>query len=59
MRDKEEENMKIEERGDNLMQEEERQTGTVKAHVYKTYWRAVGTCLSTLVLVTLFFMQGL
>ena len=40
------------------MEEEEKETGVVKLAVYKEYWRAVGMCLSPLVLVSLFLMQG-
>ncbi|BFZ12259.1 hypothetical protein BsWGS_15298 [Bradybaena similaris] len=43
---------------DNLIQEEERQTGSVKADVYKNYWKNVGVCLSPLVLIMMFFMQA-
>ncbi|CAL1534987.1 unnamed protein product [Lymnaea stagnalis] len=46
------------EKGNNLVQEEDQEKGAVKGFVYKTYWRAVGSCLSPLVLVTLFLMQA-
>lgn len=51
-------NIVTEQLGDSLVLEEERQKGVVKGIVYKSYWRSVGTCLSPLVLLTLFFMQG-
>ena len=41
-----------------LVQEEEQDTGVIKMDVYNAYWRAVGGCLATLVLLSLFFMQG-
>ena len=41
-----------------LVQEEEKDTGVIKTHVYGAYWRAVGGCLATMVLLSLFFMQG-
>ena len=41
-----------------LVAEEEKDTGVVKGHVYKSYWTAVGSCLSSLVLLALFLMQG-
>ncbi|CAG5133932.1 unnamed protein product [Candidula unifasciata] len=47
-----------EEAEDKLIQEEERQTGSVKADVYKNYWKNVGVCLSPMVLMTMFFMQA-
>ena len=47
-----------EEQETSLMEEEEKETGVVKLAVYKEYWRAVGMCLSPLVLVSLFLMQG-
>ena len=43
---------------DNLVQEEDRKTGVIKGDVYKTYWFAIGSCLTPLVLIALFFMQG-
>ncbi len=46
------------EEGGPLVQEEEQETGTVKLHVYKSYWNAVGACLSPLILLSLFLMQG-
>ena len=44
--------------GDTLVQEEEKDTGIVKLHVYKSYWVAVGHCLATMVLLFIFLMQG-
>ncbi|KAH9493041.1 Multidrug resistance-associated protein 7 [Bulinus truncatus] len=41
-----------------LVEEEEKETGVVKGAVYKAYWNAVGSCLSTMVLVSLFLMQA-
>ena len=41
-----------------LMQEEEKDTGVVKLHVYKSYWIAVGRILAPMILVSLFLMQG-
>jgi hypothetical protein len=43
---------------DALVQEEEKETGVVKGHVYWTYWLAVGRCLAPLVLLSIFLMQG-
>ncbi|XP_005104371.1 multidrug resistance-associated protein 7 isoform X2 [Aplysia californica] len=43
---------------ENLVKEEGREKGVVKAAVYKSYWLAVGTCLSPSVLLALFFMQA-
>ena len=42
-----------------LVEEEEKDTGVVKLHVYNAYWKAVGSCLSPLVLLALLLMQGL
>lgn len=44
--------------GANLMEEEERAEGVVKLAVYSAYWKAVGACLSPMVLLALFLMQG-
>lgn len=41
-----------------LVGEEKMETGVVRLTVYKTYWRAVGTYLGPLILISLFFMQG-
>ncbi|XP_013401317.1 multidrug resistance-associated protein 7 [Lingula anatina] len=41
-----------------LVQEEEKDTGIVKFHVYQAYWKAVGHCLAPLILISLFLMQG-
>ena len=45
--------------GDTLVEEEEKDTGVVKLHVYKAYWHAVGSCLALMVLLSLWFMQGI
>ena len=44
--------------GGQLVEEEEKDEGVVKLDVYKSYWLAVGSCLSPLVLFSLFLMQG-
>ena len=44
--------------GGQLVQEEEKDEGVVKLDVYKSFWLAVGSCLSPLVLFSLFLMQG-
>jgi len=41
-----------------LVEEEGKETGSVKLGVYQTYWRAVGACLAPAVLLSLFLMQG-
>ncbi|XP_071834475.1 ATP-binding cassette sub-family C member 10-like isoform X2 [Apostichopus japonicus] len=41
-----------------LVQDEEKETGVVKVHVYKAYWRAVGSVLAWIVLISLFLMQA-
>ena len=41
-----------------LTQEEEKEAGVVRMHVYKSYWRAVGSCLAPIVLLALALMQG-
>ncbi|KAK3603062.1 hypothetical protein CHS0354_015755 [Potamilus streckersoni] len=41
-----------------LVEEEEKETGTVKMTVYSAYWKAVGTCLASMVLLALFLMQA-
>lgn len=41
-----------------LVQVEEKDSGVVKLHVYKSYWKAVGQCLGLAVLISLFLMQG-
>ncbi len=46
------------EEGGGLVQDEEKDTGVVKLDVYRSYWYAVGACLSPLVLFSLFLMQG-
>jgi len=42
-----------------LVNEEEKETGVVKGDVYWSYWVAVGRCLTAMVLISIFFMQGL
>ena len=44
--------------GADLVEEEEQDAGVVKGHVYATYWKAVGKCLSPMVLLSLLLMQG-
>ena len=41
-----------------LVKEEEKEVGVVKLHVYKSYWLAIGHCLATSILLSLFLMQG-
>lgn len=41
-----------------LVKEEEKEVGVVKLHVYKSYWLAIGNCLATSILLSLFLMQG-
>ncbi len=41
-----------------LVEEEVKDVGVVKLHVYKAYWRAVGNVLAPSVLIALFLMQG-
>ncbi|KAK3092515.1 hypothetical protein FSP39_003868 [Pinctada imbricata] len=41
-----------------LVEDEEKETGVVRLSVYKAYWRAVGQCLSPMVLSALFLMQA-
>ncbi|XP_066282147.1 ATP-binding cassette sub-family C member 10-like [Branchiostoma lanceolatum] len=41
-----------------LVQEEEREVGSVAFQVYRSYWQAVGACLAPSVLVALFLMQA-
>lgn len=41
-----------------LIREEECNKGTVKFHIYKSYWNAIGNCLSFSVLLSFFFMQA-
>ncbi|XP_041353425.1 ATP-binding cassette sub-family C member 10-like [Gigantopelta aegis] len=43
---------------DNLVEEERKEKGVVNLHVYKSYWKAIGMCLSPLILLALFFMQA-
>eukprot|EP00058_Branchiostoma_floridae_P004581 XP_002590069.1 hypothetical protein BRAFLDRAFT_83311 [Branchiostoma floridae] len=44
-------------REESLVQEEEREVGSVAFQVYRSYWQAVGACLAPSVLVALFLMQ--
>jgi ATP-binding cassette subfamily C (CFTR/MRP) protein 10 len=41
-----------------LMEEEERAEGAVQLSVYGAYWKAVGRCLSPLIILALLLMQG-
>lgn len=41
-----------------LVEKEEKETGVVKLTVYSAYWKAVGICLSPIILLVLFLMQG-
>ena len=41
-----------------LTEEEEKEAGVVRMHVYKSYWVAVGSCLAPMVLLALALMQG-
>ncbi|XP_078671973.1 ATP-binding cassette sub-family C member 10-like [Branchiostoma floridae x Branchiostoma belcheri] len=45
-------------REQSLVQEEEREVGSVAFQVYRSYWQAVGACLAPSVLVALFLMQA-
>ena len=54
-----EEEVAGEETDGGIMEQEEKEKGVVKLAVYSTYWKAVGSCLSALVLLSLFLMQGL
>lgn len=47
-----------ENRDEGLVKEEEKEVGVVKLHVYKSYWLAIGHCLATSILLSLFLMQG-
>jgi ABC-type multidrug transport system ATPase subunit len=51
--------MKYTEKGDNIMQVEERNTGGINLAVYKTYFRAAkGSILIPVLFTSLVFMQG-
>ena len=41
-----------------LVKEEEKEVGVVAFSVYKSYWLAVGTLLTPIILLSLFLMQG-
>ena len=41
-----------------LVKEEEKEVGAVALHVYKSYWLAIGNCLATAILISMFLMQG-
>lgn len=41
-----------------LVKEEEKEVGAVAFHVYKSYWLAIGNCLATAILISMFLMQG-
>ncbi|XP_070569620.1 ATP-binding cassette sub-family C member 10-like [Ptychodera flava] len=47
----------VEENG-NLIEEETKEVGVVKVHVYWSYWKAVGMCLAPSILLSLFLMQA-
>ena len=47
-----------ENKDEGLVKEEEKEVGVVKLHVYKSYWLAIGHCLATSILLSLFLMQG-
>ena len=49
---------KTENTDEGLVKEEEKEVGVVKLHVYKSYWLAIGHCLATSILLSLFLMQG-
>ncbi|KAF6033652.1 ABCC10 [Bugula neritina] len=46
------------EEGGGAIVEEEKDSGTVKLHIYRLYLAAVGTALSLIILLSLFLMQG-
>lgn len=52
------EEIKGENKDEGLVKEEEKEVGVVKLHVYKSYWLAIGHCLATSILLSLFLMQG-
>ncbi|XP_055468882.1 ATP-binding cassette sub-family C member 10 isoform X1 [Psammomys obesus] len=41
-----------------LVQEESKNEGAVALHVYRAYWRAMGSCLATAILISLLLMQA-
>ena len=41
-----------------LVQEESKSEGAVALHVYRAYWRAMGSGLAAAILVSLLLMQG-
>lgn len=41
-----------------LVQEESKSEGAVALHVYRAYWRAMGSGLATAILISLLLMQG-
>ncbi|XP_077991202.1 ATP-binding cassette sub-family C member 10-like [Glandiceps talaboti] len=41
-----------------LIEEEGKEVGVVKLHVYWSYWKAIGKCLAPAILLSLFFMQA-
>lgn len=41
-----------------LVQEESKSEGAVALHVYRAYWRAVGSGLAAAILISLLLMQG-
>ena len=42
-----------------LVKEEEKEVGVVAFSVYRSYWVAVGMILTPIILLSLFFMQGM
>jgi len=52
------EDINEENKDEGLVKEEEKEVGVVKLHVYKSYWLAIGHCLATSILISLFLMQG-
>ena len=45
------------EEGAGAIVEEDKDSGTVKLHIYRLYTAAIGTCLSALILISLVLMQ--
>lgn len=46
------------EEDDGLVSKERKDEGTVKLHVYGSYWTSIGHCLATSILLSLLLMQG-
>ena len=57
-KNKDSEEVEGENTDEGLVKEEEKEVGVVKLHVYKSYWLAIGHCLATSILLSLFLMQG-